>query len=97
MGGFSRDYYDPDHPGRTPDQKERLQKGKPVSVRCEHCGAVASYGHELGHKSNCPSLRQISKLQKMTPEELAKERKRHREISEIISPEEIESRVIPDR
>jgi len=26
-----------------------------MSVRCEHCGAVAGYGHELGHKSDCPS------------------------------------------
>lgn len=26
-----------------------------MSVRCEQCGAVASYGQELGHKSDCPS------------------------------------------
>jgi hypothetical protein len=26
-----------------------------MSVRCEDCGAVASYGQELGHKSDCPS------------------------------------------
>jgi hypothetical protein len=25
-----------------------------MSVRCEDCGAVASYGQELGHKSDCP-------------------------------------------
>lgn len=28
-----------------------------MSIHCPHCGAVASYGHELGHKSDCPSLR----------------------------------------
>lgn len=25
-----------------------------MSVRCPDCGVVASYGHELGHKSDCP-------------------------------------------
>jgi hypothetical protein len=28
-----------------------------MSVRCNDCGAVASYGHEVGHKSGCPSLK----------------------------------------
>src|SRR5574340_38232 len=28
-----------------------------MSIHCPQCGAVASYGHELGHKSDCPSLR----------------------------------------
>lgn len=27
-----------------------------MSVRCPDCGAVASYGRELGHKSDCPAL-----------------------------------------
>ncbi len=27
-----------------------------MSIHCPDCGAVASYGHELGHKSDCPSL-----------------------------------------
>lgn len=27
-----------------------------MSVRCNHCGAVAGYGQEIGHKSDCPSL-----------------------------------------
>ena len=27
-----------------------------MSVSCPDCGAVASYGQELGHKSDCPSL-----------------------------------------
>lgn len=27
-----------------------------MSVHCQYCGAVASYGRELGHKSDCPSL-----------------------------------------
>jgi hypothetical protein len=27
-----------------------------MSVRCQHCGAVAGYGQEIGHKSDCPSL-----------------------------------------
>ena len=28
-----------------------------MSAHCRHCGAVAGYGHEIGHKSDCPSLR----------------------------------------
>ena len=27
-----------------------------MSVSCEHCGAVAGYGRELGHRSDCPTL-----------------------------------------
>lgn len=27
-----------------------------MSVRCKDCGAMAGYGHEIGHKSDCPSL-----------------------------------------
>lgn len=27
-----------------------------MSISCPHCGAVAGYGHELGHKSDCPAL-----------------------------------------
>lgn len=27
-----------------------------MSIRCPDCGAIAGYGHELGHKSDCPSL-----------------------------------------
>ena len=42
-----------------------------MSVQCNDCGAVASYGHEIGHKSDCPSLRpfDFSKLRALTPEE----------------------------
>lgn len=29
-----------------------------MSVSCEHCGAVAGYGREIGHRSDCPSLRE---------------------------------------
>lgn len=25
-----------------------------MSVSCPHCGAVASYGREIGHRSDCP-------------------------------------------
>jgi hypothetical protein len=28
-----------------------------MSVTCPDCGAVAGYGQEIGHKSDCPSLR----------------------------------------
>lgn len=28
-----------------------------MSVRCPDCGAVAGYGYEVGHKSDCPALR----------------------------------------
>lgn len=28
-----------------------------MSAHCPDCGAVASYGHEIGHRSDCPSLR----------------------------------------
>lgn len=27
-----------------------------MSVSCPDCGVIASYGHETGHKSDCPSL-----------------------------------------
>jgi hypothetical protein len=27
-----------------------------MSIHCPDCGAVAGYGHELGHRSDCPSL-----------------------------------------
>lgn len=27
-----------------------------MSIHCPDCGAVAGYGHELAHRSNCPSL-----------------------------------------
>ncbi len=27
-----------------------------MSVHCSQCGAVAGYGQELGHRSDCPSL-----------------------------------------
>ena len=27
-----------------------------MSVSCPDCGAVASYGQEIGHRSDCPSL-----------------------------------------
>lgn len=27
-----------------------------MSVRCKDCGAIASYGNEIGHKSDCPAL-----------------------------------------
>jgi hypothetical protein len=27
-----------------------------MSIHCPDCGAVAGYGHELGHKRDCPSL-----------------------------------------
>lgn len=27
-----------------------------MSAHCRHCGAVAGYGHEIGHKSDCPTL-----------------------------------------
>jgi hypothetical protein len=33
-----------------------------MSVRCPDCGAVASYGHELGHRSDCPSLRKRAEV-----------------------------------
>lgn len=41
-----------------------------MSVHCHNCGAVASYGHELAHKSDCPALRQ-KPPRKRTPEEEA--------------------------
>ena len=27
-----------------------------MSIQCPDCGAIAGYGHELGHRSDCPSL-----------------------------------------
>jgi hypothetical protein len=27
-----------------------------MSIRCPDCGAFASYGREIGHRSDCPSL-----------------------------------------
>lgn len=45
-----------------------------MSISCPDCGAVAGYGQEIGHKSNCPSSRKgfdFSKLRTMTPEEVA--------------------------
>lgn len=27
-----------------------------MSTSCRHCGAVAPYGQEIGHRSDCPSL-----------------------------------------
>lgn len=27
-----------------------------MSVHCAQCGAIAGYGQELGHRSDCPSL-----------------------------------------
>lgn len=27
-----------------------------MSIQCPDCGAIASYGHEIGHKSDCLSL-----------------------------------------
>lgn len=33
-----------------------------MSVHCPQCGAVAGYGHELGHRSDCPSLNPKSHL-----------------------------------
>ena len=27
-----------------------------MSIRCPDCGAIADYGREIGHKSDCPSL-----------------------------------------
>lgn len=43
-----------------------------MSITCPQCGAVASYGNELGHKSDCPSLRKqfdFKTLRRLTPEE----------------------------
>jgi len=28
-----------------------------MSVRCNECGAVAGYGHELGHRVGCSKIR----------------------------------------
>ena len=28
-----------------------------MSVTCPHCGAVASYGYEPAHRTDCPTLR----------------------------------------
>lgn len=33
-----------------------------MSTFCVNCGAVASYGQELGHKSDCPSLFNAGKM-----------------------------------
>lgn len=45
-----------------------------MSVNCPDCGVVASYGHEIGHKADCPSLKKpfdFKTLRKLTPEESA--------------------------
>lgn len=36
-----------------------------MSVRCKDCGAVAGYGHEIGHRSDCPSLHRAARLGKL--------------------------------
>lgn len=51
-----------------------------MSARCLHCGAVAGYGSEVGHKSNCPALPNIRRIlrdppPKRTPEEDAEFRR----------------------
>lgn len=33
-----------------------------MSVRCNDCGAIASYGNEIGHKSDCPALVRAARL-----------------------------------
>ena len=33
-----------------------------MSVCCNDCGAVAGYGHELGHKSDCPALKRAAMI-----------------------------------
>lgn len=30
-----------------------------MSVSCSQCGAVAGYGHELGHRTGCPAIQKI--------------------------------------
>lgn len=45
-----------------------------MSVSCPDCGAVASYGHEIAHKSDCQSLKKpfdFKTLRQLTPEEAA--------------------------
>jgi hypothetical protein len=45
-----------------------------MSVQCPDCGAVASYGQEIGHKSDCPSLKKpfnFKTLRRLAPEEVA--------------------------
>lgn len=44
-----------------------------MSVTCPDCGAVASYGQEIGHKTNCPRKGpfDFKTLRKLTPEEAA--------------------------
>lgn len=33
-----------------------------MSVRCKDCGAIAGYGHEIGHKSDCPALERAARI-----------------------------------
>ncbi|HEX7881675.1 MAG TPA: hypothetical protein VF499_02935 [Afipia sp.] len=35
-----------------------------MSVRCPDCGAIAGYGQEIGHRSDCPSLRRAASIGK---------------------------------
>lgn len=45
-----------------------------MSVSCPDCGAVAGYGHEIGHKTDCQSVKKpfdFKTLRKLTPEEAA--------------------------
>lgn len=54
-----------------------------MSISCPDCGAVASYGNELGHKSDCPSIKKpfdFKTLRPMTPEQLEGVRKQPRRI-----------------
>lgn len=36
-----------------------------MSVRCKDCGAIAGYGHEIGHKSGCPALERAARIGRM--------------------------------
>jgi hypothetical protein len=38
-----------------------------MSAQCHKCGAVAGYGNELGHKSNCPTVANVAAIIKMMP------------------------------
>jgi len=43
-----------------------------MSVRCPDCGAVAAYGYEIGHKSDCEHGRSLLPKRATMPEWAAK-------------------------